>query len=194
MARRRRFPGLKEDKGFEAFPAVVVADKTDKVGKRLAWLGVGLLILFFATSTYVQSAKNGGKLDAADSQRRKLIESIDRLTRKLDNQDKTIHQLQTAINIQNGRLLAAGLPTVPLPGQTASPVTPRPTSHPTTKPRPRHRPTHRPTTKPTPKPTPQPTGIPIPTVPPIPPIPVPTLKPTASPTPNALCRIINVCP
>lgn len=153
--------------GIEAesvlIPAVVVADKTDRLGKRLAFLSFGLLILYFVTSTFIQSAQNGKRLDTARKERAKLISSLDRVTLALEVQSNLVIQLQIAVEEQNRALTEAGVDTKETPtpkisqsavgskgNSTPTPVrtfifpnvTPRPTTDPKPKPKPK------PTTKP----------------------------------------------
>jgi hypothetical protein len=42
--------------GFEAVPAYIVADRTDKISKRIGYFGMGLLLLLFSIGGYIQSA------------------------------------------------------------------------------------------------------------------------------------------
>lgn len=111
----------KHEDGYEAVPAVVVADKTDKLGKRLAQLAFGLLILFFAINGYIQSAQNEKKLDDAETNTSQLVESLDRVTKTLDQQSKLILELQDAVRAQNQTLRDAGLKTLPVPGEMTLP-------------------------------------------------------------------------
>lgn len=174
----------KEEKGFEAFPAVVVADNTNKRGKRLAQLGVGLLVLFFAVSSYVQAARNGALLEDANRDRSNLITSTERITRTLDQQTQQIMQLQAAIRAQNDALRKAGIKTVPVPGVTTRPE-PTSTETPTAFPRPE------PGVSPRPQPRPSSSGRPQPR-------PTPSPSPSPSPTPlipveELICQLTGIC-
>lgn len=111
----------KHEDGYEAVPAVVVADKTDKLGKRLAQLAFGLLLLFFTVNGYIQGAQNGRQLDQADKDRAQLVSSLERATTTLEQQSKLILQLQAAVRAQNQTLRDAGLTTLAVPGEMTLP-------------------------------------------------------------------------
>jgi hypothetical protein len=121
MFKRRR----KDPKGFEAFPAVIVADQTNKLGKRLGQLAIGLLILFFVISSYIQAARNGKLLEGSDNDRRQLITSVERQSRTLDEQTSQILELQKAVAAQNEALREAGIAQVPVPGKPVYTSRPR---------------------------------------------------------------------
>jgi hypothetical protein len=151
----------------------------NKRGKRLAMLGVGLLILFFTISGYVQSAKNGDQLNKSDNDRRKLIASNERITTTLERQSQLIVQLQAAIKAQNDALHRAGINAVPIPGVVEPPE--RSTSR-----------SPSPGVKTTPSPSPQPTSKPTPTS-----KPSPTPSPTPTDTPptinEIICALLGIC-
>lgn len=116
--------------GFEALPAVVVADTRSKMGLRLGSFALVLLVFFFAVSSYIQSANNGEALERASRDRSRLSEAIQQA---LDQQaeDRTIILTFGAIIAeQNRRLTEAGLdpveimPLRPLPEQIPNPETP----------------------------------------------------------------------
>jgi hypothetical protein len=96
-------------------PAVVVEDKRDTLGKRLAFVGLGLLVLFFLISSYIQSSQNGKQLDQAQKSNQKLTTSLSQISDTLDAQTALNKQLQTALKAQNKALREAGLPTVKVP-------------------------------------------------------------------------------
>lgn len=158
-------PLKKEDKGFEAFPAVVVADKTDHLGKRLGKFALWLLVLFFAIDASIQSARNGRLLESSARERGQLINSTERMSRTLDQQSKLIIQLQDAIRKQNDMLREAGLdpvgvPNYPRPKPGVFPTPYIPSAQPSSKPS-KSKPDHKPQPNPTPTPSPSPTPDPI---------------------------------
>lgn len=160
----------KDPKGFEAFPAVLVADQTNKFGKRLGQLALGLMILFFVISSYVQSAKNGRLLDASDEDRRKLIISTERMSKTLNEQTMLIIQLQDAVNAQNKALRDAGIAQVPVPKSTIyiprsyTSSNPSSTPSPTPSPSPTSRPKGKPSARPSATKT-SPPACPVPQAP-----------------------------
>lgn len=144
----------------EPVDATIVADKRYRLGRRLAILAVGLLLMFFAISSYIQAARNGAQLDQVLKNNTKLVDS-------LDSQARLIGQLQEAIRRQNQVLKDAGLKTVDIP-VSGTPTTPQPTPStrprptPTAGPKPSSRPNPRPSSNPRPRPTPKPTPSPSP--------------------------------
>lgn len=172
----------RNDHGFEAVPAVIVADQTDKLGKRLGLLGVWLLILFFAISASVQSAKNSKMLERADKDRSSLVTSISVLTSTVGAQTQTIKDLKTAIQAQNKLLKDAGINPIVIPGDNATVIigptpSPRPGIAPSPQPKPQPQPKPRPSQKPKPSPKPSPSPSPKP----------------GDPAIDAICQISGLC-
>lgn len=146
------------DKKIEPIESIVVGDNRNTLGKRLGLFAVALLLLFFAISSYIQSAKNGSLLHRAAVDRSNLIRTI-------DSQTKLIKQLQTAIRIQNKELKKAGFKTVRIPGSnhTTQPIiiAPQPSQSHQSTPAPAHN-SHNPGPKPSNSPHPKPTHSPHP--------------------------------
>lgn len=97
------------DPGFEAVPAVIVADQRTTLGKRLGVSALALLFLFFVISGYIQSARNGAELDKASDENRRLANSLEQVTSTLEDQSKLVIRLQAAIQAQNIALREAGI-------------------------------------------------------------------------------------
>lgn len=130
----------------EPVDVTVVDDKRDTFGKRLAILAVGLLIMLFGILAYIQSAKNGEKLD-----RPIVLPTPSVIVRVKPTPVPSI------IKLPGGSRTVIIVPS-PVPGKTSAPV-PK-SSQPPNKPKPK--PTKKP--KPNPKPSPSCTR-PIPVVP-----------------------------
>lgn len=193
MSRRpKRFPKFWDhNRGFEAVPAVVVADQTDKLGKRLAMLAFAVLLLFFSINGYIQSAKNGkslkateGRLSAAEKNQTELIKSLGQVTATLETQTSIVRQLRIVVQEQNNILRAAGLTPVDVPADEKSMPQVKPSPNPTSTPRVRI--TNEPDAKPRPKPSPKPSSKPKP------PPPEPTPTPLV-PVGKILCDTIGIC-
>lgn len=178
-----RNPLKREDKGYEAFPAVVIADKTDHLGKRLGQFALWILVLFFTIGSMVQSARNARLLEGSSKDRSDLIQSMDRVTRTLDAQSDLIIKLQDAIRQQNDTLRKAGLTQVGIPNYTLPAPYNSPSSDiPRASPRPRNSPSPTPKPKPNPKPTPSPSPSPSPS-----PGPAQTVR-------DEVCSLTGICP
>lgn len=136
----------------EPIESVVVGDKRNTLGRRLGLLAIALLLLFFAISSYIQSAQNGRQLNRAAADRSKLIHSISDLTNSNRQQSRFIRQLQKAIRDQNALLRTAGFHTVRVP--TFNSGSPQPSPQPNSSPSSRSSPA--PSRSPSPKPTPTP--------------------------------------
>lgn len=184
---------------FEAVPAYIVADKRDRLGRRLGRAAFIMLALFFIISSYIQSAKNGIELDESRRQRQSLIESQERITLALNGQGALIVALQDVITRQNIALRKAGLPVEPVPnlqdlidqamGRNSSDAA-RPTPSSTTPSGRRNPPQPYRTTPPSPTPRPNSTPKPKPSSSPEP-------KPSPSPTRDSatqlVCDLTGVC-
>lgn len=116
--------------------AIVVGDKRKSFGRRLGFLALALLLLFFAINGYISSSHNGHLLDQANRDRDKLTNSVDRLTKTQSSQTHLIKQLQDALRKQNRILEKSGLAVVIVPGDNT--FTPSPSPTPTPKPSPTH--------------------------------------------------------
>lgn len=174
------------DPGIEPISAIVVGDKRDKLGRTLAVLAIGLLLLYFGASSYIQSSKNGRQLEQSEKNQAKLVDT-------LDAQTKLILQLQDAVRRQNQALRDAGIQPVPVPG--VKPTPPSSNGNGTT------RPGKTQSSGPLPGPAPQPSysAPPNPSPKPKPkPRPKPTPKPSPSPSPlvpagEVVCRLTGIC-
>lgn len=162
---RRRY---RDRHGFEAVPAVVVADQTDKRGKRLGLLAIGLLVLFFSANGYIQSAKNGKELHESRSERKQLISAIQQISVALNQQTELVRRLQAAVRNQNAALRKVGIDPIPVPGLDTPMSTPAPSAEPrqngskstaSPRPQPKPQPKPSPSKSPSPKPTPSPSTI-----------------------------------
>lgn len=161
----------------EPIPATIVADKRYSLGKRLGYLALALLALFFVISGYIQGAKNGSAVrDAArhDSKRtEKLLDDVHNLSQSSAAQTKLIKQLQKAIRAQNRELRKAGLETIPVPGESPSTTPSGPANNPRDRSQPKPKPSH--------SPNPHPSKPPHP-----PPGPVDKVK-------NRVCNLTGIC-
>lgn len=148
------------DPDLDPIPAAIVTDQRYSLGKRLGYLALALLALFFVISGYIQGAKNGSAVRQAavhdSKENARLLDDVDRLSESNARQTKLVKQLQQAIRAQNRELRKAGLETIPVPGESPSTSSSGPRnnhpdhSHPSPKPSnsPHPRPSH------TPSPTP----------------------------------------
>lgn len=189
------------DASFEAVPAYIVADKREKLGKRLGIAAICLLVLFFTISSYVQSSANGRELERSSQQRGKLVDATNRVASTIEGQTILIVQLQKTIAKQNEALAKAGLPVEPVPtiediiNEYMSPA-PSPSAVPnesrrgdTSSPR-DNPPANNPSPASKPKPTPKPNPSPKPPHPSPPPNDPPG---PADPITDIICNSTGIC-
>lgn len=118
--------------GFEAVPAVIVADERSQLGRRLGVAAIALLILFFVISIYIQSKINGAALVKAETNRADIANELAVVNKTLEDQLKIDIDLEHIILEQNKALVAHGLPPIIVaPGSTLLVVPLAPTSSPT---------------------------------------------------------------
>lgn len=187
--------------GFEAVPAYVVADRRDKLGKRLGTFALAILILMFTINGYIQSSQNGEELDQARKDRAALTEAVRRTIEQQKEDRDIILTFGAIIREQNRRLIEAGLdpvetdPLRPLPEQTenapsvssneanpSSSLPGAPEGSPTRS-SPRSAPSSEPQSQPEPEPEPEPEPQPEPEPEPSP----------LDPIEEAVCRLVGIC-
>lgn len=115
----------KDHGGFEAVPAVIIADGRSQLGRRLGIGAVSLLALFFLMASYIQSSRNGEALVKAETARSEIAKDLVAVNQNLENQLQLTLELQRVILAQNKALVAAGLPPIVVaPGSTVFVVPP----------------------------------------------------------------------
>ncbi len=183
--------------GAKPIPANVVEDSTDKLGKRLAFIGLALLLIFFAASAYIQSARNSQALEDAQKQRQEVIDSLARLSTAFEAQTTLTKQLQEAIRRQNQALENAGIEQVPVPGAFPLPTDPMGDVNPAGPLAPSNDVQANPDRVPNEPEEPEqgPPGPPGPQGPPGEPAPSPTPEPEGplSPVQDTVCTLIGIC-
>lgn len=167
------------DPDLDPVPAEIVSDKRYSLGKRLGYLALALLALFFVISGYIQSAKNGSAVrDAArhDSKKtEKLLDDVHNLSKSSAFQTRLIKQLQQAIRAQNRELRKAGLATISVPGESPSESSSGSGNNRSDNPKPKPKPSQSSHPKPHPTKTPHP-----------PPGPIDKAK-------NTICSLTGIC-
>lgn len=158
--------------------SVIVADKRNNFGRRLAVFALVLLTLFFVIGSYIQSARNADLLRRASVDRSKLITGAAELTESVNQQIRFNKRLQLALKKQNQLLGQAGFETVQVPSA--------PTAHHQTQSRPHgDHSAHPSSSSPRPKPSSHPSPIPSST-------PTPTPGPVRRIT-RRVCRLTGIC-
>lgn len=158
--------------------SVIVADKRNNFGRRLAVFALVLLTLFFVIGSYIQSARNADLLRRASVDRSKLIAGAAELTESVNQQIRFNKRLQLALKKQNQLLGQAGFETVQVPSA--------PTAHHQTQSHPHGDHSAHPSSS---SPRPKPSSHPSPT---------PSSTPTPTPGPvrritRRVCRLTGIC-
>lgn len=146
-------------------PAEIVSDRRDTLGKRLAKLGLAVLIAVLLGWAVNGIISTNHRLGQAERDRTTLITDVTRLARIMGRQGYDLRALRRAIRDQNKILRAAGLPTIPVPpltsegggaprggGPSSTPRSQPPSSAPPSSPPPHQ--TSSPTAKPSPSSSP----------------------------------------
>jgi hypothetical protein len=135
-------------------PAEIVRDRRDTLPKRLAKLGLAILVCVLLGWVINGQIDTHRQLHRAERDRSALIEDVTHLARIMGKQGFDLRALRQAIIEQNKILRANGLETIPVP-----PLTSEPNGGGSSSPHPSQRslpPSHQPSSPPSQKPTPKP--------------------------------------